>query len=1582
MSGPERWARRRSVRSWVVLGLFGAVLGLAAPAAAQTCGACSTASGAGQVAATFCRETGDFDPSGSGCGGFPSCRTATLEGPTLETFLEPDGEFTVRLQVRVKAPKNRTIDNSSFWPVIFWFRSATAGSTSGNACTFGRHDIGSTYVEARNVTCGGGDFGTFSLAVSTCQSLFPSCAPPAKLEGLRFVVAPGTLPGCPKPPPPSGCPDDLSCSLCQGPGNGSSPGGGGPGLAPAGSGPGAQLRYTAGGTGSAGQPGSAAWAATLGRGWSHDHAERIVADPDARHVWFLTRYGTFREFTDSAGDGAYETVAPSDERRKLTKTAAGWELRELGGTVHHFDAAGLWTRTVDRNGNAVQGTYTAGRLATVTFPDGRSEAFTYHPSGKLASITEIGVGGSPTRAWAYLWSGDDLTAIGRPDGTAHDFFYSDSRFPGFLTRHDLVGTDLTRRIEAAWEYDAAGNVAKTWRGDPAFNGPNAVDLYTFVYTNPALPTQAAVTDPLGKVTTYTIARDSGSRKPKVTRIEGDCPSCGTGPNTSLSYTDPSHPLLPTRQIDGRGIETQSSHDANGQMTSRTEASGTPLARTTAWQYGNVAFPAFPTRIEMPSTSGGGALRVSVLSYNAAGDLETRTEQGAEAGSSFTFSTAMAFNAAGQPSTVDPPGYGTADQTVYTYDPARGHLLPLTRTDPLVGTTTFGYDGFNRRVSVIDSNGVETVTAYDSLDRIASVTQKGAAPAGDLVTTHQYNALGDLFRTTLPRGNLIEYGYDPAGRLVSIERKPATATPGERTVYTLNAYGQRTKEQHQRWNGAAWVTESFTDSVYSSRCQLDKVIHPGGAVTEYAYDCNGNLEKVWDANHPRATNPTPTQIYGYDALNRLASTSQPWTGAGGGMAVTGYSYDVQDHLKAVTDAEGNTTTYTYGDRDLMTAESSPVSGTAVHVYNEHGEKVSETDARGITITRTVDALDRVTAVSYPSPDLNITYTYDDPAVPFSKGRLTRITRDGTGINYRYDRFGRILQDGDLSYGYDANGNAVSLVYPGGVEAVTTFDFADRPASLLARRAGIPDQPLVTTAGYLPSGPLSSLTLGNGLTETRAYDSRHFPSAITLSGAGNLLRWTYTTDAVGNILSITDNLNTANNRTYGYQDFHYFLSQGNGPWGALSWTYDKIGNRLTETRGVTADTYSYLPSATGGRSPILSQVQQGAGGTRTYQFGPAGHLDKVALGADSTLYRHDAAGRLSSLTSSGSGVTFRYDGRDYLTLADAEALPFAEGFESGDICAWSGAIGLTGIPACPPPKPMVRPTYSSDGLLHALARNVAPERSFVFHFAGRPVAQLDRTGATESWKFLNTDHLGTPIAATNPGGSLLWQGGFEPFGADWSGAGAAGVFLRFPGQWEDGVWAATGGDLFYNVHRWYDNSVGRFGQLEPLLSLRPRNHYLYAFNSPLVLKDPDGFEPKPANGEWCGSSLGLPKLGRRPCPDCDVNRAGKRLDQVKRIGDRKCTERYEVGVREIAGTVPVAGIDWDNDGRTWYVPQGDECVDYCLCAHETYHVEQVIGLAPAPLPATANALECEAYKAESSCLSSLLGDTIRVRIPILR
>ncbi len=900
-------------------------------------------------------------------------------------------------------------------------------------------------------------------------------------------------------------------------------------------------------------------------------------------------------------------------------------------------------------------------------------------------------------------------------------------------------------------------------------------------------------------------------------------------------------------------------------------------------------------------------------------------------------TASSFNAAGEPLTIDPPGYTTTDRTAFTYDGTG--LIPLTRTDPLVGTTTFGYDAFNRRISVTDPNGLETTTAYDELDRVTEVRQLGpATPTDDLVTAYEYTSFGDLFRTTLPAGNVVEYAYDPAGRLTSIERRPDATTHGERVVYTLDAAGNRTREERQRWDAgsSAWVPFSATAYDYTNRCQVDQIRQAPGtpeeATTAFEYDCDGNLTSIWDPNHDRATDP-PTTTYAYDPLNRLTSVSQAWQPPGGtpGTAVTTYSYDVQDHLTGVTDAEGNPTTYVDSDRDLLTQEDSLVSGTTTHRYNEHGEEDRSTDARGIVVARTIDELDRVKNVDYPDDTLDTTYLYDTApgscAAPGSPlGRLASITRNGETLDFCYDHFGRTTKDGELGYAWDANGNRTGIAYPSGVSAAYGFDFADRETSLSVTTpaGGVTPTGVVTAAAYLPSGPLSSLALGNGTAEARAFDGRYVPTGITLSGLATGVpghTWTYTTDPVGNVTEIVETaacagagstvvlenqtvttaktftscadlqagngfavqspgnvtfqaqgkvvltsgfsvgngasfaagsgaLPTFSDRTFGYQAPQYFLTSAAltrpaGSWGTRDWSYDKIGNRLSESRdgGASADGYVYTTNAASGDTPVLDLVNLAVSGTRDYTWDAAGNLDSVAPGGNLVDFTFDDASRLSAADhpASGASAAFLYDGRGFLRSATQTA---------------GGTSSVT-------------PLYDSGGLLHALRRQPSPTdpeaTTYVFYLAGRPVAQLqiDGTG-TETWTYLTTDPLGTPLVATDQTGAITWQGGFEPFGNDYqqgtmAGASENGIDLRLPGQWVDDTWAdaTSGAGVYYNVYRWLEMGTGRFTRTDPFLAgpvdpgfLEEGHQPLFAYtgNRPTILSDPLGLLALPP-GKGC-------------------------------------------------------------------------------------------------------------------------------------
>jgi YD repeat-containing protein len=75
-----------------------------------------------------------------------------------------------------------------------------------------------------------------------------------------------------------------------------------------------------------------------------------------------------------------------------------------------------------------------------------------------------------------------------------------------------------------------------------------------------------------------------------------------------------------------------------------------------------------------------------------------------------------------------------------------------------------------------------------------------------------------------------------------------------------------------------------------------------------------------------------------------------------------------------------------DRDLLTSQVSPVTGTTTYAYNGHGALVQQTDARGIVTTRQLDPADRPLSVSYSTDaSLTTTYAYDTTGATGAGGR---------------------------------------------------------------------------------------------------------------------------------------------------------------------------------------------------------------------------------------------------------------------------------------------------------------------------------------------------------------------------------------------------------------------------------------------------------------------------------------------------------------------------------------------------------------------------------------------------------------------
>ncbi|MEJ1970020.1 MAG: hypothetical protein WDN03_15515 [Rhizomicrobium sp.] len=140
---------------------------------------------------------------------------------------------------------------------------------------------------------------------------------------------------------------------------------------------------------------------------------------------------------------------------------------------------------------------------------------------------------------------------------------------------------------------------------------------------------------------------------------------------------------------------------------------------------------------------------------------------------------------------------------------------------------------------------------------------------------------------------------------------------------------------------------------------------------------------------------------------------------------------------------------------------------------------------------------------------------------------------------------------------------------------------------------------------------------------AWDQDYQLTGIAAASGGTTIQdLAYGYDASGNVTAITDHL--AGSRS---QPSPTTTSTGwprrAGSYGALAFTYDGVGNRLTRTAGATTDTYAY-PST----SNRLSSVTTGAN-ARSFSYAANGSVsDDTRDPSNDYAYSFNNAARLTT------------------------------------------------------------------------------------------------------------------------------------------------------------------------------------------------------------------------------------------------------------------------------------------------------------------------------------------------------------------
>ncbi|HDZ39141.1 MAG TPA: RHS repeat protein, partial [Marinobacter sp.] len=468
---------------------------------------------------------------------------------------------------------------------------------------------------------------------------------------------------------------------------------------------------------------------------------------------------------------------------------------------------------------------------------------------------------------------------------------------------------------------------------------------------------------------------------------------------------------------------------------------------------------------------------------------------------------------------------------------------------------------------------------------------------------------------------------------------------------------------------------------------------------------------------------------------------------------------------------------------------PDTGTTTFTYDEAGNVATRTDAKGQVVSYTYDALNRLVLVSSSlAGDPDIQYGYDDPAADYGIGRLTSVD-DGNGVRtFDYTPEGWLAAEtwtisGQVlttSYQYDGAGLIEQITYPSGRTVVYGRNAAGEVSSVSTTEGGTATS-LATQIERAPFGPVTAMTHGNGLAETRTLDLNYRTTAINVPGVHSL-SYSYTSDS--NIADISDLLTPSLSQSLSYDAVDRLIG-ADGLYGLLDYAYDASGNRTSLTADNTTQSYNirysnnWLLKAGAVTNTYDDNGNMVDRGGDVFTYDSFNRLVGASVGSTTALYTYNHLDQRVTKTLNGHTRLLLYDQAGNL-ISEIDAA-------TGNVLA--EYIWLDGTPL----------GFGQSGQ--------------IYH--------------------IHVDHLGTPKALTDSTGNIAWKATHSPFGKAIITSQGPTFNLRFPGQYYD---AETG--LHYNWHRYYDPETGRYITSDPIGLQGGINTYSYALSNPKNLYDPYG------------------------------------------------------------------------------------------------------------------------------------------------
>jgi RHS repeat-associated protein len=730
-----------------------------------------------------------------------------------------------------------------------------------------------------------------------------------------------------------------------------------------------------------------------------------------------------------------------------------------------------------------------------------------------------------------------------------------------------------------------------------------------------------------------------------------------------------------------------------------------------------------------------------------------------------------------------------------------------------GTTSFVYDGMGREISatkVIDGTEYTIKRSYD--------------------------ALGNIIEVEYPDQEKIFYDYNDSGILQSISNdKSFFPEP----ALNPNGISLRRCFDHAL-KTVSFLFEQFIEpyvfGVSEAEATTIKFKTPNSTVISSAIPGNRQVALTWGT----VTNATGYNLYYRKSSDTTAlkvdvknSTSHTVTGLLNGVSYTFYVKPYNTYGESVFTPKTVTATpqseiekpqapklesvRIYGGKIIL-SWAEVIGAAEYKVYwkddlnNTNSVKVGNSlryEIVNLPVGRTyyfaVSAINSAGESGF-SNELNVRVPFPAPVAPVL---LKAIEGDGSvdlfwtssentsGYKIKYGnvsgQYSEIIDAGDTENRH-INGLQNGQMYFFCVSAYN--DDAESACSneLSALPLGHVPTLYIKNAQYNEGGQITHIEYGNGDVTDYTYNSLNLRvmQIRTVNKNGTALQdLQYEYDAVGNIVKITDLVNSAT------QQFQYDhsnrLIQAQGAYGLKSFSYDKIGNLLSK------DENSYEYSANNSGPHAVTSLSDGS----TFAYDLNGNMINRVFGSEgkSVSYQYDNENRLVSAEKDGQQIAFyAYDG------------------DGGRVISQSGNITTK---------------YVGD----IFQTNNFGNTRHIF-FGSNRVASIYNGKPL----YYHTDHLGSTNILSDQNGDVKELFEYHPFGTisrhHQLGDLEDTTQYTYTGKEKDN----STGLYFYNA-RYYDPALGKFITPDtvvqsPVLNPQSLNRYSYCNNNPINNIDPSG------------------------------------------------------------------------------------------------------------------------------------------------